>query len=64
MSAKDKVVDEGYIKPAKIRKCILRVSGCICCSFVIIPVSLALIFGFIWFMLEEVFGVVNWSPDK
>ena len=33
-------------------------------TFCIVPVSLALIFGFIWFMLEEVFGVVNWSPDK
>ena len=58
---KGKDVDEGYIKPERIKKLILNCVGCICCTFCIIPVSLALIFGFIWFMLEEVFGVVKWS---
>ena len=48
---KGKDVDGGYIKPERIKRLILNCVGCICCIFCIIPVSLALIFGFIWWLL-------------
>ena len=48
---KGKDVDAGYVKPERIKRLILNTVKCICCTFCIVPVSCALIFGFIWWLL-------------